>query len=240
MSDLTRGWAYVCMMLICSDPPYRGLDWRGPRSVRRRREVEEVQETLLRDFGALPQLGEVAVAARTQHSITVTWTSPQLHGAVLKGIHVYRNRQHVRTLTADQRRVKLTGLEPGTAYEVTVVFHTTAARLTSPVLRVATRGPTDFSGICVAFSLFSAPEVAELRQLVDQLGGRYTDEFSPENTHLVCKAPAGTRYEQARHWNVPAVGPEWLRECIARGTFPAARQHYAERHEITAYFPNQL
>lgn len=194
------------------------------------------QDELLEEFGTLPELGAVNVVARTQHTITLSWDAPVLHGATLKAIHVYRDRHRVRTLPPDARRVRLSGLAAATTYELTVVFNTSAARLTSDVLRVTTHAPDDFSGLRVAFSLFSVPEMNELKAIVAQLGGQWTDEFTPDNTHLICKAPAGARYEQARLWSIPAVGPEWLRDCLTRGRLPTAQQHYAERQEISAYF----
>jgi hypothetical protein len=189
-------------------------------------------------YGVLPELGTVQVTARTHHTLTLTWTPPVLHGAALKSVAVYCGRQHLRTVAPpDQTHVRLTGLAPGTLYTLTLVAVTSAATLTSPALHARTRAEDDLRGLSVALSLFSAAEEAELQSLVAQLGGTWTDKFTPANTHLVCKAPTGTRYAQACAWNIPAVGPDWLRACVATGRLPPVRQHHADHQAVTAYFP---
>lgn len=72
----------------------------------------------------------------------------------------------------------------------------------------------NLTGIHAALGEFTDPaELASTKELLEKLGAQWSDELSPENTHLICEVPRGDLYQRAAVMNIPVVNPQWLRQC---------------------------
>ncbi|KAJ3089449.1 PAX-interacting protein 1 [Quaeritorhiza haematococci] len=67
----------------------------------------------------------------------------------------------------------------------------------------------------------------QIREMMTHLGAEYTGNMTDVNTHLICAAPVGEKYEMARLWNLHIVNHLWLEETYTRWTWQReARVHY--------------
>ncbi|PRP80428.1 DNA topoisomerase 2-binding protein 1-A-like [Planoprotostelium fungivorum] len=73
------------------------------------------------------------------------------------------------------------------------------------------------SGVSVAHTNFPVKERKNLSLLVHLLGGKCYETLNRENTHLVCYAPRGIKYDRAMRWHIKTVTYEWIVQCVKSG-----------------------
>ncbi|NXY82680.1 TOPB1 protein, partial [Alcedo cyanopectus] len=87
-------------------------------------------------------------------------------------------------------------------------------------------GATPLEGCVLSFSQFTGVERDSLVYLAGLLGARVQEFFVRKanakkgmlaSTHLVVRQPAGSKYEAAKKWDLPAVGASWLLRSARTG-----------------------
>lgn len=106
--------------------------------------------------------------------------------------------------------------EVDTEYEIHIVVRTTGGNLTSNRIQARTHAMDNLTGIRVSFDNFSASDLAPLQSVIERIGATWTEDFGPENTHLVCGKAGGDKYTRAGAMNIPVVNENWLRQCEAQ------------------------
>ncbi|KAK9745844.1 BRCA1 C Terminus (BRCT) domain [Popillia japonica] len=78
----------------------------------------------------------------------------------------------------------------------------------------------------VTISGYTGTERAFLNNLVEELGGRFQEQFSRvskngilSSSHLLSPAASGSKYNAALKWGRPVITKEWLFECARLGKF---------------------
>jgi len=59
-----------------------------------------------------------------------------------------------------------------------------------------------------------------LNRLLRALGITSTSVFNRRNTHLLCHAATGPKFERAQEWGIPVVSIAWLNELSEMGRVP--------------------
>eukprot|EP01119_Soliformovum_irregulare_P011887 TRINITY_DN3032_c0_g2_i1.p1 TRINITY_DN3032_c0_g2~~TRINITY_DN3032_c0_g2_i1.p1 ORF type:complete len:899 (-),score=305.77 TRINITY_DN3032_c0_g2_i1:895-3591(-) len=73
-------------------------------------------------------------------------------------------------------------------------------------------------GLKISVSGFSETEERNnIKNLVEISGAIYTENFARSNTHLICKAPEGAKYNKAITFDTYVVSIEWLYEVVKVG-----------------------
>ncbi|KAJ3057318.1 Chitin synthase, class 5 [Rhizophlyctis rosea] len=195
---------------------------------RQRDEFLTLQEDIHTSFSQTPEPPALAVKSVTQTSITVRWDPLRLHAAELRGIDVYRNGQKLALQVAPTAvSAKLSGLDVNQEYEIWVVVRTSAGSFESNHVTARTHTMENLTGISVSFGVFANEgEVEPLVDLLARIGASYTDDLTTDNTHLICTVPRGPKYEKAVEWNIPVVGPEFLKACEAQGKIQPSHSFY--------------
>lgn len=71
-----------------------------------------------------------------------------------------------------------------------------------------------FSDLTLAMFQQRTEKKIEIKELVKELGGDYTEDLEEDVTgFLVAAKPEGEKYRAAREWNIPTVSLAWLEEC---------------------------
>jgi len=110
-------------------------------------------------------------------------------------------------------------LSPDTPYDIVLTLHSTSGQHRSTPKRVRTLSLSDFSPVVATFSLFDEADRTRLTKQLEALGARVQLETDDSVTHLVCRAPAGRRYEWAcAQPHVHVVTAAWVESCTASGT----------------------
>ena len=111
-----------------------------------------------------------------------------------------------------------TRTEVNTEYEVHIVVRTTGGNLISNRVVCKTHSMQDLTGIRVSFGEFAEPyDVPPLKDQIQSIRASWTEELTPENTHLICTLARGEHYQRAAAMNIPVVTPEWLKQCVEKG-----------------------
>lgn len=69
----------------------------------------------------------------------------------------------------------------------------------------------------------------DLKLMAYLAGAKYTGYLCRSNTVLICKEPAGLKYEKAKEWRIPCVNAQWLGDILL-GNFEALRQVQYSRY----------
>lgn len=67
-----------------------------------------------------------------------------------------------------------------------------------------------FRNEIISVSGFSFPEISVLRELVMQIGAKFTTSFSVHNTLLISMDTKKEKYNYANQWSIPVVSAHWL------------------------------
>ncbi|RUS70584.1 hypothetical protein EGW08_021654 [Elysia chlorotica] len=77
---------------------------------------------------------------------------------------------------------------------------------------------------CISVSGYVGVERECITHLCQSLGAKCQDHFARRSsknvegsTHLIVNYPTGTKYNAAKKWGIPAVGKEWVFDCITLG-----------------------
>ncbi|RKP03295.1 hypothetical protein CXG81DRAFT_9693 [Caulochytrium protostelioides] len=196
-----------------------------------RDEFLQLEDAIFEEFSTPPQPPHIAVKHVTQTSITVQWPALAMSTAEVRGIDIYRNAMKLSIQVPPTATFcKLSGLDINQNYEIWLVVRTSAGHLTSNHIECRTHAMDNLTGLCPSFGPFTnESEVDALVDLLERVGGSYTDEFTIENTHLVCTIPRGPKYEKAVEWNIPVVSPEFLRVCEAQNKIQPAHSFYVSQ-----------
>lgn len=194
-------------------------------------EFETLQNDIFNTFTQEPDPPVLSLCSVTQSSIVVEWTSLDLKHCTLHGIDIYKNGQKLSIdIPKDATSYKITGLDVAHTYDLWLIARTSAGILTSNSIQVETHTMENLTGITVSFGTFAnREEVEDLVLLLDRIGARYTDDLTINNTHLVCTVPRGTKFDQAAEWNIPIVGPEFLKACEVNGRIQSASSFYISK-----------
>lgn len=82
------------------------------------------------------------------------------------------------------------------------------------------------SKLVVNTSGFHQLSTLHISKIVDCVGARYSETFTPEVSILVCNS-AGVNRDKvlcAQTWNIPIVGPDWLFKLMTEGRIPSVEQ----------------
>lgn len=71
----------------------------------------------------------------------------------------------------------------------------------------------------------------DLKLMAYLAGAKYTGYLCRSNTVLICKEPAGLKYEKAKEWRIPCVNAQWLCDILL-GNFEALRQIQHSRYTV--------
>jgi hypothetical protein len=75
----------------------------------------------------------------------------------------------------------------------------------------------NLTGLNPTFGQFTnSSDISELIEILSRIGATYTEDLSSDNTHFICTAPKGPKYERALELNIPIVNPEFLKACEAQ------------------------
>lgn len=89
-----------------------------------------------------------------------------------------------------------------------------SARPGSVQVRRSHPNPVMFSDLTLAMFQQRTEKKIEIKELVKELGGDYTEDLEEDVTgFLVAAKPEGEKYRAAREWNIPTVSLAWLEEC---------------------------
>ncbi|OQR99353.1 hypothetical protein ACHHYP_06939 [Achlya hypogyna] len=102
-------------------------------------------------------------------------------------------------------------LYPRRAHEL-FTLSTSATQSTFPTLPLAC-----FESVVASVSLYMDLERDVLSTLLELAGAKVTARFSARNTHLVCSAPEGAKYEKAVKYNTAIVNAEWVVHSMVHG-----------------------
>ncbi|KAB0343085.1 hypothetical protein FD754_020011, partial [Muntiacus muntjak] len=69
----------------------------------------------------------------------------------------------------------------------------------------------------------------DLKLMAYLAGAKYTGYLCRSNTVLICREPAGLKYEKAKEWRIPCVNAQWLGDILL-GNFEALRQTQCGRY----------
>ncbi|KAJ1965651.1 protein kinase activating protein dpb11, partial [Dispira parvispora] len=75
-------------------------------------------------------------------------------------------------------------------------------------------------GLVIGISGFEGLPREHLIKFIRALGAECTEKFSRKNTHLVCKAPQGPKYDKAMQWGIPVMDEKWAMDLISHESFP--------------------
>ena len=84
-----------------------------------------------------------------------------------------------------------------------------------------------FESYMIGITGYDGLERQHLGKLVTRLGGKFTENFTRKNTHLLCKERSGVKYEKALQWKIPAVDRSWLLGFV-EGAPPAVMDDIVE------------
>ncbi|KAG0227710.1 Chitin synthase, class 5 [Actinomortierella wolfii] len=198
---------------------------------RRREEFWALQDEILEQFGTNPpKAPTLRVVALTQSTCILEWDQLVLNAASLRSLKVFKNGVRHGPPIANPfhtNQVKVSGLDINHEYSFFIELRTSAGTLKSNEVRARTHTLDNLSGINVCFGVFeSDKDLEECKQLVEQIGGHWTDEVGIETTHLLCHVQGGYNYEAALQQSIPIVKPEWLRACVEQKKLQAALPYY--------------
>lgn len=214
---------------------------------RNQREFDDLQRSILDTFGRVgPIAPELNLRALTQTSVVLEWSKLDLATSKLLSLDIYRNGVRLAPIpnALHNTSTKLSGLEVGGEYAFHLVLKTTAGVLTSNTIRTRTHTMTDTSGISVCLGAIDGQPAsasdggddhdaepltqleAATRQLLTQMGAKYSHKLQIDTTHYVCTSPRprsnasrqngggeGAIYRKALALNIPVVRPEWIVAC---------------------------
>ncbi|KAI9034479.1 hypothetical protein DFJ74DRAFT_600630 [Hyaloraphidium curvatum] len=185
---------------------------------RQREDFLALQDEIYKEFNHAPEAPVIFQKAATQTSVTVAWEPLKLYNCELRSIEVYKKGQRTTPHFFGQTAAKLTGLDVNSEYEVHVVVKTSGGNLVSNHVVCKTHSMDNLTGIQVAFGEFqdAGTDLPPLKEALERIGASWTEDLSPENTHLVCTLPRGDAYQRAMVMNIPVVTPEWLKQCEAQ------------------------
>ncbi|KAI9202270.1 BRCT domain-containing protein [Polychytrium aggregatum] len=198
---------------------------------RQRDEFESIQDSIFQEYSTPPEAPEISVKSVTQTSITIQWKPLVLHSASLRGIDVYRKAQKLNiAVPPEATSCKLGGLDVNQEYQIWIIIRTSAGSFTSNKLNVKTHTLDNLTGVNVCFGMFANEgDVSSLVDMLSRIGATYTEELSPDNTHMICTIPRGPKYEMALEWNIPVVSPEFLKACVNQGKIQPAHSYYVAK-----------
>jgi len=90
-----------------------------------------------------------------------------------------------------------------------------------------------FSEVTISTSAFSGIDLLHVTKVVKLIGGKYSEDLTPQSTVLVTKSVTAIRkdkFDHAQEWGVPIVKAEWLWDSIKKGT-PQSMQNYRIRSQ---------
>ncbi|KAI7862855.1 hypothetical protein BDF14DRAFT_1850055 [Spinellus fusiger] len=193
-------------------------------------EFWDLQKNILTQFGnAEPEHPLLRVKNITQTSLVLEWDPLVLHTAALRSLSIYKNNTKVtQHVPSESNLAKLSGLEVDHEFEFYIVIKTTAGSYKSNIVTARTHKMENLTGIRVAFGTFeeSEPAITELKALVEKVGATWTDSVNSETTHLLAQLPGGPGYDNAVHFSIPIVKPDWLVQCDKNKKIQPALPYY--------------
>jgi len=78
----------------------------------------------------------------------------------------------------------------------------------------------DFEGMIISSAAFSGMELKQLKQAVELIGAKYSEDLTRYSSALVTKSIAHLRRDKSEHaveWNIPILNAEWLWDSITAG-----------------------
>ena len=207
---------------------------------RQQEEFLALQEEIFREFNHPPELPVIHQKAATQTSVTVAWEPLKLYNCEMRNIEVYKKGQRTNPHFIGHTAAKLTGLgesrlnrdrlpvlfaelslnlvisDVNNEYEVHIIVRTSGGVLISNRIDCRTHAMDNLTGIRCSFGDFADPsEIPALKEIVERIGASWSEELTPETTHLICTLPRGDGYQRAGAMNIPVVQPQWLKQCEA-------------------------
>lgn len=210
-----------------------------------------LQDRMEAEFGEVPQIGPIEDCLHIEYvshtSISLGWPSwGQLCGASYAAavgaikvhtIEGYCNGKRVTKsqLLPDATELRLSSLEPDSAYQVKIIFRTSAGRFASKEIQIHTPPLEDLSCLRVMLDR-GVPEEVE-----GQLGGLNVEcsrEFEARRTtHVVTMRSRG---ELMSGWDdgelftlcealhIPIVTTSWVNSCLQGGKMQSVSQFYSK------------
>lgn len=187
-----------------------------------------LQQEIHSTFSHPPLPPVLSLKSTTQTSAIIRWDPLVLHTATLRGIDIYRNTQKLNIqVPPTATSAKLSGLDVNQDYNIYISLRTSAGTFDSNHISFRTHTMDNLTGISVSFGAFTnETEVEPLVDLLSRIGASYTDDLTTDNTHLVATIARGPKYEKAVEWNIPVVGPEFLKACEANGKIQPSHSFY--------------
>ncbi|KAG0052572.1 Chitin synthase, class 5 [Gryganskiella cystojenkinii] len=197
----------------------------------RRDEFWALQDEILDQFGKnSPKTPVLRIKSLTQSTCTLEWDSLVLNQASLRSLDVYKNgvkQGHSVANPFHTNQYKISGLEIDREVGFYIEIKTSAGTLRSNDVRARTHTLENLTGTNICFGVFESDHaLEECKKLVEEIGGRWTEEVGIETTHLLCHVQGGYNYEAALHQSIPIVKPEWLKACVENKKLQAALPYY--------------
>ncbi|KAJ3416308.1 Structural maintenance of chromosomes protein 6 [Chytridiales sp. JEL 0842] len=84
-----------------------------------------------------------------------------------------------------------------------------------------------FKDFVVCATNYNGQARESIECMVVHLGGKYTKQMTPENTHVICAKPLSEKYNKALEWDIVVVNHLWLEDTYVNHKVQvAARIHY--------------
>jgi len=78
----------------------------------------------------------------------------------------------------------------------------------------------EFKGMVISSAAFSGMELKQLKQAVELIGAKYSEDMTPCSSVLVTRSIAHLRKDKSEHaveWNIPVLSATWLWDSITAG-----------------------
>jgi NAD-dependent DNA ligase len=199
-----------------------------------RDEFNRLQYEIYQEFSTPPKTPIVRVVQITQTSCTIEWDPIELYNATFKSIEVARNGVVLSVKPNEfTTKLKLSGLELATKYEVQIILKTSAGTFPSNKLDIETHSMDNLTGLNISFGAFAnESEIDNLIEILETFGATYTESLTSDNTHLICTLPKGPKYEKALELNIPIVTPEFLKACELNKQIMLVNSYYVEQKSL--------
>ncbi|PVU90704.1 hypothetical protein BB561_004765 [Smittium simulii] len=196
-----------------------------------------LQKAILQTYGTTqPQEPVLKLRSVTQTFAILEWDKLNIGHTEFKQLFLYKDGQRVPMylqkslkLANTHNFTKISGLDINHEYNFSIELVTSSGTYSSNKLTVKTHTLDNLEGICVCFGAFNStthsnaksdgsvdqesPEIGKLKQVIQRIGAKWSDDVTVDVTHFICQIPEGPKFELATAYNIPVVKPEWLLAC---------------------------
>lgn len=66
----------------------------------------------------------------------------------------------------------------------------------------------------ISVTNFEGKERTELKEMIANIGAKYTENMTTKNTILICRNNGGIKYKKALQWNIAVVNVTWINDVL--------------------------